>query len=78
MSKLQYFPEELKGLEESKVETYIRKVGEIHVVRLFNMDGGPVPPMDAYAVVVGHDGEVIDSMRTTDPEELTAFAKLYK
>jgi hypothetical protein len=78
MSKLQYFPEELQGMEESVVETYGMPQGELHVVRLFNTYGGLVPPMDAYAVLVGFDGEVIDSIRTNEPQELTDFQKLYK
>lgn len=78
MSKLNYFPESIQGLDEKLVESYGARDGLIYVVRLFNKDGGLVPPMDAYAVVVGHDGEVIDELRTSDPQELTLWARSYQ
>ena len=78
MSKLQFFPEELQGISEDLVESYGRTDGTLYVVRLFNTDGAPVPPMDAYLVMVGHDGEIIDSTRTNDPEEITAWSNLYR
>lgn len=78
MSKLKFFPEEWQTIEEKDVESYGWKDGWIYVIRHFNKDGGMVPPMEAYAVVVDHEGEYVDHLHTNDPQELTGFARLYQ
>ncbi|QFG12168.1 Hypothetical Protein OBI_RACECAR_40 [Arthrobacter phage Racecar] len=78
MNKLSYFPEEWQTVEEKDVEAYGARDGWIYCIRHHNKDGGMVPPMEAYAVVVGHDGDVIDWCHTNDPQELTLWARSYQ
>ena len=75
MNKLQFFPEEWSSSHtEADVEVHGIKDGWVYVIRDFNSEGWPVPPMDAYLVAVWHDGER-EEFRTNDPVEITLWTK---
>ncbi|UDL16727.1 hypothetical protein SEA_ATUIN_34 [Arthrobacter phage Atuin] len=73
------FPEEITSAYAPKdAEVYEYSTGwTLYVVRTFNKDGYPVPPMDAYLVAIHADGTRED-LRTNSADEITAWANMFR